>query len=211
MRPYKVTYTPAGVDLDGYADDVTAAAGEPFPLSATEPGDGLAHLVVITPSGAVTGNYTISGLSLEGVSISEVLATDGGSDVSSAKFYAEVTSVLAPSGLGSETVDIGWSDDCVVPVYPLNWRQDNFQVSLAVFVTGTTNYTVQHTFNELYSLAAEPPPLSSEDYTWWPHATLVTKTASADGNYAFPVTATRLLINLVTDNPTLTFFVVQGK
>jgi hypothetical protein len=47
--------------------------------------------------------------------------------------------------------------------------------------------------------------------TWWPHSTLVTKTVSADGNYAFPVTATRILINSLTAGATVTFIATQSK
>jgi hypothetical protein len=203
MHPTKFTYTPADDDDNGYADDATAAAGTPFTLLTTTPGDGLAHPVIITPSGAVTGDYTITGTDSDGLAQSEVLATDAGNAVTSAKHYATVTEVLAPSGLGAETVDIGWTDVATGPTFVTNWRQDNFQVSLGVDVTGTINYTVQHTLERMSS--GQP-----STFSWFNHSTLASKTVDADGNYAFPVTGTRITVNSSTAPSTLVFMIVQG-
>lgn len=60
-----------------------------------------------------------------------------------------------------------------------------FAVSVAVDVTGTVNYDVEHTLDD--PNAASP--------LWFDHASLVNKTADADGNYAFPVRGIRLTQN----------------
>lgn len=202
MRPISFTYTPLQADTDGMANDVTAAAGTAFTLITDEMSDGLAHSIIITPSGSVTGNYTISGTNADGESISETLATDTTNAVTSANYYVSDIVILAPSGLGAETVDIGWTGVSVSPAFLLNWRQTNFQVSLGLSLSGTINVTVQHTFDNVRDVA-------TSDWTWWPHTSLVTKTSSADGNYAFPVTATRILVNS-TSGGSVTFFVDQG-
>src|SRR3990167_1250558 len=191
MRPIKQSYTPADDDTDGFANDVTAASGVAFTLAATTPDDGMGHKVIITPSGSITGDFTITGTDPQGNTLSEVLATDTVNAVTSVNFYKTLTSVLAPSGIGAETVDIGWTDDAVSPLLPLNWRQLDFQVSLAVNLSGTIDYTVQHTLDDIRTV-------DFDDLFWLPHSSLVTKTADADGNYVSPVTATRLLINSLT-------------
>jgi hypothetical protein len=204
MYPIEFSYTPADDDADGFANDVTAASGVAFTLAATTPGDGLAHKVIITPSGSVTGSYVITGTDADAISQSETLLTNTTNAVTSVKYYKTLVSVTAPAGLGAETVDIGWTDVCVGPTFPLNWRQSQFQVSLGVDISGTINYTVQHCLEDVRKAA--PSTLS-----WWPHATLVSKTADTDGNYASPVTATRLLINSLTGGATIDFQIVQGK
>lgn len=210
MYPYKASYTPADDDTDGFANDVTAASGVAFTLAATNAGDSMAHLVIITPSGSITGSFVITGTDASGIYQTETLATDTVNAVTSVKYYKTLTSVTAPSGLGAETVDIGWTDDIVTLTFPLNWRQKNFQVSLGVDISGTISYTVQHTFNQLQPNSDVTPPLNAANYTWWPHATLVTKTTDADGNYASPVTATRILINSLTAGATITQYITQG-
>ena len=205
MRPIQFDYTPADADTNGYAAGVTAASGDPFTLTATTPGDGLAHPVIITPSGSVTGTYTITGVDADGYAQTEDLATNTTNAVTSVEAYATVTEVLAPSGLGAETVDIGWTAVSYGPAFLLNWRQVNFQVSLGVIVSGTINYTVQHTLDNMRT-GTVPSAL-----TWFPHASLASKTATADGNYASPVTATRLKVNSLTAGATLTFQIVQGR
>lgn len=62
-----------------------------------------------------------------------------------------------------------------------------FNVGIGVVASGTVNYTVQHTFDDVFDPAVTP--------TWFNHPTLVSQTTSADGNYAFPVRAVKVLIN----------------
>jgi len=61
-----------------------------------------------------------------------------------------------------------------------------FNVGFGVVVTGTVNYTVQHTFDDI-TITASP--------TWFNHPTVAALTASQDGNYAFPVSAIKVLVN----------------
>jgi hypothetical protein len=60
-----------------------------------------------------------------------------------------------------------------------------FNVGFGILVSGTVNYTVQHTFDD--------PAVGFS--TWFPHPTIASQSASADGNYAFPVTGIRLTVN----------------
>lgn len=203
MRPIFYSYTPADNDLNGFASTVGGTAGVAFVQQVYTVGDNLAHLVTIDPSGSVSGNYTLTGTDSDGFSQTETLATDTVNTVTSVKYFLTLTSVLAPSGIGAETVEIGWSDVCIGPTVPLNRLQVDFQVSLGVDISGTINYTVQHCLRDIR--AANPSTL-----TWWPHASLVSKTADTDGNYASPVSATRLLINSSTSGATINFQILQG-
>lgn len=60
-----------------------------------------------------------------------------------------------------------------------------FNVGFGVVVTGTVNYTVQHTFDD--------PAVGFT--TWFDHPTILGLAANADGNYAFPVSGIRVLVN----------------
>lgn len=86
----------------------------------------------------------------------------------------------------------------------LDWLQSTFIVSIACVATGTVNYDVQHTFDTEAAIAAGTA-------TWFDHASIAGATGSTNGNYAFPVTAVRLLINSGTPAYSVTMTVLQGN
>lgn len=208
MHPINFSYTPAATNATGLASGV-AYAGGGYALTATTPADRLAHIVTITGIAATNHSgktFTITGTSADGVAQSEGIAGPNGAVVvSSTLYYKTVTSITVSATTGADTFNLGWTAVAIGATFPLNWRDlNNFQVSLGLIITGTINVTVQHTLDGLHGEYVASP-------AWFPHSTLVAKTASADGNYAFPVTATRLLINSVTASATVDFKVVQNN
>jgi hypothetical protein len=79
---------------------------------------------------------------------------------------------------------------------PLDHYQNPFQVGIGVVVSGTVNYTIQHTFDDVFDSAVTP--------TWFSHPTLASLAANSDGNYAFPVRAVKVLVNSGTGTATAT-------
>jgi hypothetical protein len=67
----------------------------------------------------------------------------------------------------------------------MNTNISPFNVGFGVTVTGTVNYTIQHTFDD--------PAVGFT--TWFSHPTIAAKTDNQDGNYAFPVTGIKVLVN----------------
>lgn len=65
-----------------------------------------------------------------------------------------------------------------------------FNVSIGVIVTGTINYTVQHTFDDIINIGAAA-------CVWFNHddAVLVAASANANSNYAYPVTGSQVIWN----------------
>jgi hypothetical protein len=86
----------------------------------------------------------------------------------------------------------------------LDWTQAQFAVAIGCVATGTVNFKVQHTFDDQDAIAGSTA-------TWFDHSSLVNKTASSDGNYAFPVTAVRLVINSGTPTYSVVMTVIQGN
>lgn len=64
-----------------------------------------------------------------------------------------------------------------------------FNVGFGVVVSGTVNYTVQHTF---------------DGTTWFPHPAIASQGTNQDGNYAFPVAQIRLTVNSGGGTATMT-------
>lgn len=91
------------------------------------------------------------------------------------------------------------------PIIITDYKQNPFNPSLSTVVSGTVNYTIQHTFDNVYAATYDPT-----SGNWFPHdnSDLVAATANANDNYAFPVTASRILMNSGTGTVTLTY--IQG-
>lgn len=87
----------------------------------------------------------------------------------------------------------GAGSSAVIPVDPY---ENPFQIGIGVVVSGTVNYTIQHTFDDVFDAAVTP--------TWFSHPVLAGQTANADGNYAFPMRAIKVLVNSGTGTATAT-------
>lgn len=97
--------------------------------------------------------------------------------------------VIAKSGTGTTA----W--------IPMDYKQNPFNVGLGVVVSGTINYTIEHTFDDVYDTSITP--------TAFAHSTLASQTTNKDGNYAFPIRAIRINNNSGTGTTTLT--ILQGQ
>lgn len=78
----------------------------------------------------------------------------------------------------------------------LDHFRNPFNVGIGVVVSGTVNYTIQHTFDDVLDPSVTP--------TWFSHPSLAALAANADGNYAFPVTAVKILVNSGSGTATAT-------
>jgi hypothetical protein len=84
---------------------------------------------------------------------------------------------------------------------PTDYYANPFNIGFAVVISGTVDYTVEHTFDNIQDPNAT--------ITWFPHPTVFNELANQDGNYAFPVTAVRLTNNAGTTG-SATFTVIQA-
>lgn len=201
MTPYVQSYTPAATSATGYKDDATGASTT---LTVTTAGDGLAHKTIFASGDNLSGiTLTLTGTDADGKAQTGTIAGPNNNTVTDSKYYKTLTSVTFSGTLGASVMDIGWSAVAVSPTLPLNHHANPFAVGLNLWIVGTINVTVQHTFDNIY--AAAPSTLN-----WMPHATLAAATASADSNYAFPIRATRLLVNSVTASATVKYTAIQN-
>ena len=81
----------------------------------------------------------------------------------------------------------------VTTPFVMNTNVTPFSVGFGVLVSGVVDYTVQHTFDDP----------SSGFSTWFAHPTINSQTDNQDGNYAFPVTGIRLVVNSGVGSATL--------
>ena len=91
-------------------------------------------------------------------------------------------------------------------VIPLNTYGDPFNVGIGCDVSagGSLTYTVQHTFDDVWSSTFSPSTA-----TWYSNSTLVAQTTDKDGNDAFPVTGIRITVTAYTSG-SVTMTVIQA-
>ena len=215
MRPRTLSYTPADDDTDGFANDQTGAT---CTLAATSAGDGMAHLVIITNNSAVdhsdnSETFTITGTDADDFAQTETIAGPGTSTTTTTtKYFKTVTSVVPSITWVTDTYDVGWTDDVVSPTFPLNVRQrGGFQAGCGVDISGTINYTVQFTVDELRPLSPATAATAPSTLKWFNHEVLTALTADYFSNFTVPVTACRLLINSLTNGATIALKLNQGN
>lgn len=90
-------------------------------------------------------------------------------------------------------------------VYPPDHYVSPFNVALSVLVTGTVNYTVQYTFDDVFASGYAPA-----SGNWVNHPSLTAQTATKDSNIAYPVRGIRLVVNSGTGTAKLTAIQAGG-
>ena len=197
--PIKQVYTVAAENLTGHA----SVTGDAWVIGTANAGDGLAHQVTIK-NNSVTDHsaktIVLTGSDARGNAQTETLAAPGASaTVTSTKLWGWLNTATPSVTIGADTFDIGWAAAAVSPWVDLEYYRKDFAVSVAVVASGTINYDVEHTYDTDLS-GAEP----------FKHSLLQSKTASDDGQYAYPVTAVRVRVNSHTSGK-VAFSVLQGE
>lgn len=90
-------------------------------------------------------------------------------------------------------------------VYPPDHYVSPFNVALSVLVTGTANYTVQYTFDDVFAAGYTPA-----GGNWVSHPSLTAQTTTLDSNIAYPVRGIRLVVNSGTGTAKLTAIQAGG-
>lgn len=214
MRPKRIDIDVTDEDVDGYANDDASGNGGAVTLTVTTPTDGLAHKVVVTPSGSVTGNYTLVGTDADSKAITETLATNTTNAVTSTRFFKTLTSMTNASGVGAETIDVGWADEVASKTIPLDHYQSSPPV-IQVDVTGTINYDIEVTAENPYpnlndENAAPFAVLEQNDLTWVNDGNFTAKTADLIDDLAVEgMRAMRIVINSYSSGAELQIHINQ--
>lgn len=91
------------------------------------------------------------------------------------------------------------------PVIAADYIQTPFNASVSVVTSGTVNYTIQHTFDDIYASTFNPATAN-----WFPHddVIMVGATANQNSNFSAPIRGCRILQNSGSGTTTLTY--IQG-
>jgi len=203
---------PPDVDPDGICENQTTAGAANLVLNGAlcdlgtagqfDIGDsyssGIAAVkVAIDSAGDVSSvNFTVTGLNQYGVSVSEVITGVTTTAVESTLYYSQITQIAADAAVGSN-VFVGPVDDFVSQICPVNWQATEAYTTAAMNVTGTINYDMQASFDQI----RDQNPLY-----WYSYQASKTATLAAEA-VRHSVTV-RLLVNSYSSGAELQYQVV---
>lgn len=206
MRPKNITLDLADANLTGFASNVT---GDAFALTANAATDGLAHRISIKNDSATDHSgktITLVGADADGKPLTEVVTGPGASaTVESAGYFLALTSATPSATIGADTFDIGWVDEAVSKTIPLD-SYSTAGAGIAVAVTGTINYTMQETFDDVQ---ASDTAVQSAD--WHAITALSGKTASLIGVASVGATAVRMVVSSYSSGAELSIGMTQAS
>lgn len=212
MRPFLIDIDPANADPNGIADDLPTGSAWAFGTDAewlaSGSGDNLAHRLIITTAGnEPAGNapvLTLVGTDADGIAQTENITLPNATTVESTKYWLTVTSGTTQADTVG-TFDVGWVDEVMTQTMPLNYRHTE-AATFAVNVTGTIDYTVQESLNNIH-LVANP----STDVSWFDIPALADKTADLLAQGTVHASAGRLVVNSYTSGAEIQFTVMQNE
>jgi len=170
-----------------------------------------ARRVLFTPAGAEATNstiWTIYGTDWNGASISETVAgVNNPSTVYTVYDYKTVTRI-AVNKAQAGAVTVGTNG--VASSRPISLDNLAFpQTSIQVTTSGTINYTVQQTLDDP-NAANNPVAYTSVTWVNHPDASLVSASATAQGNYAYMPAMVQLIVNSNTNPAYAVMTVIQS-
>ena len=204
------TIAPSDTDDDGIAQSQTPAGAGNLTLNGALVSGGVAtfgaqQYITITCGGNDAGRtFTIVGTGTTGQTLT---ITQAGANVGA------TTSTVGMKTVTRVSVDAATAGTIKVGIvgngrqYPIavDLNQNPTTISVTVDVTGTINYSVQQTYNNLSSG-------TPDTWTWFncPDSAVVSKAADAIGSITSPPTAIAILINSVTAPGQAVFRVIQA-
>lgn len=210
-RPQIVTMTLVTADADGIAQSQTPGAAGNLTINGALASGGVATLavprrvLVTTVSDESGKTLTIYGTDWFGRAITEVMTGPNATTGYTAQDFKTVTRV-AVSAAFTGAVTVGTNGIGSSPWLLLNRNAAEFAVGVQVVVSGTVNYTVQTTSDDImgaydpssgiWANAAVPTPFND--------SILAAQAANGTTEIDYPCQAVRLLINSGTGTATMT-------
>ena len=212
MTPIIVTLTPQ-TDRDGISVSQTPSAGGAQELTITGAlaSGGVAtlnhgHRIDIYGGSNESGRtFTVTGTDFRGNTITEAITGPNATTASGSSYFKTVTSVSVDADTAG-AVEVGVSGLSSSDWYILDQYKSPFNVSIAVVVSDTATYTMQHTFDDLQvstDLNTSITTFNNDDVD------LVAATTNQNGNYAFPISASRIITTAYTSG-TVTLYLSQA-
>jgi hypothetical protein len=195
MLPITVTVQLDTADADGIAQSQTPAGAGALTLNGALVSGGVATLVeegaarqvlVTTVSDESAKTLTITGTNATGNPISETITGPNATTGTTIRYFRTVTAVTVSAAF-TGAVTVGTNGVGATRPVALDMNKRPFLVTYACDITGTINYDVEHTLDDLNDPTITPH--------WFDDATLNNETTDQFGNIAYPVRFSRIAVN----------------
>ena len=202
MRRIEINMDLANVDDDGIFQNQTLGGAGNFTLNGAGVVSGqwvtpdlFAKKIGFASTGNISGvNFTVSGYQDKNktIVISETIAGPNNNTVETTNYFYSIQSISASGAVGTNT-KAGAVDEAISQIIPIKRSysdRSERQVGLTFIVTGTINYTVQQTNDDIQSL-------TNRVFNWLDQddPALISATTSKNGNYFVVPQAMRVKIN----------------
>lgn len=158
---------------------------------------------------------TVTGTDWNGSPASETITLTNGTTTYTLLDYTTITSITTNAAIAT-VVSIGTNGICSSPPVRFDELAAMGPTALQVDFSGTANATVQQTLNDpnvITNQLPTPTYLYAKSAIHWvnhPDSGLVGATSTVQGNYAYPPTLARLLLNSESGSGYATLTVTQG-
>jgi hypothetical protein len=198
----------ADADADGICASQTPAAGGEQNLTidgALASGgsvtlDYARQIAIVSAADDSARTFTLTGTDPQGVAQTEDVTGGNATTVESAKYFKTITQVSVDDDTAG-AVTVGTVDEASTQAIPINWRSES-GATINVDVTGTIDFTVQETFDDIQALGFQ-------GVQWVNITALATKTADTTSKSTVGATALRLIVNSHSSEAELQMNVVQ--
>lgn len=200
-----ITLDPADVDDDGICASQTPSGAGALTLNGAlgTTLDYARQIGIYSASNLSGRTFVVTGTDSHGITISESITGPNNGTVESSRYFKTISSITISGAAGGALI-VGTVDELVSPIYSMN-RQGSIEYGLLATVTGTIDYTVQVTGQDIQSLT------DADSLRWLSHDTLVAKTANSTGNIDKAITGMRLKINSYSSGADVTLDVVPNN
>lgn len=215
MRPKYYDIDPIDVDTDGIAESQTPAAGGEqeltlngalcdlgtagaFDLYDAGYSSGIAGVRIGITSAAdeTARTFTVTGTDQNGHAVTETITGANAGVAESTKYFRTISSVAVDDDTAG-AITVGPVDEVITKTIPLNYRAHEAYTVAANNLSGTIQYDIQETFDDVLNN-------ETADFT----DVQTDKTTEVSGLLTLHATATRLVVDSYTSGAELQFVVI---
>lgn len=196
MRPIRQSYIPTALDADAIALSQTPGAAGALTLSGANVVNGVAvlgaaqYITVTSAANLSARTFTITGTDSQGRARTVTLTGPNATTVATTVPLNNISSITIDAAAAG-ALTVGVNGQGFSPVIPLDYNRRDESTAIAVVISGSPTYTLQHTFDDVQSAAYDPAT-----GTWFDHddATMNAATTNQNGNFVAPCTGCRVLL-----------------
>ena len=203
MRPITLSIALAASDGNGICTTQTTTGADDLTINGALATGGVATLedeqarqVIITSAGSDESGltFTVTGTDADGNTIIDAVTGPGASATVTSGLMMQTVTNIAVDGAITGNVTVGTNGVGATKWIKPNLHISPFDVRFGCDVTGTINYTMQHSFDDVDSVPLDSTNVSDVP-TAFAHANTAAQTADDNDSYTSPVRAMRVLVN----------------